>query len=213
MGIAVKDGKRKEHRAVHLDLTNSPSNTDDSNSVSTILDTPSIDSNVKKKSKLSHPATPTDTLSSIADKFKESSNSSSKDICSEPGGPTIMKDDPDEFKPSDFFDEHRCLMSVFNCSAVSITNSAYGQFMAMSSRQPPTVVLTQKTLLPPPESDTSMLRIPPATPKLLTNSNVISVALMACGAILSLKSIRSLAPATSKVKNQERMNQTSMIGI
>jgi len=43
-GIEVEGGKRKRHRAVYLDLTNSSSETErESNNVSIILDTPSFD--------------------------------------------------------------------------------------------------------------------------------------------------------------------------
>jgi len=67
-GIKVEGGKRKRHRAVYLDLTNSSSESEhDSNTVSLILDTPSFNAKVKKKPKFSPaPSSSTDTLSPIS---------------------------------------------------------------------------------------------------------------------------------------------------
>jgi len=66
-GIKVEGVTRKKHRAIYLDLTNSSSESEiESDDVSFILDTPSFNSKVKKKSRFS-PAqsSSTDTLSPI----------------------------------------------------------------------------------------------------------------------------------------------------
>jgi len=91
---------------------------------------------------------------------QESSDSRSEDISSERGDLALTKNDPDDFKLSDIFDEngeiytdtlwsspdygdvlvrnqHGCLLSVFDCYTVSIIQSEYGRLTVMSSRQPP----------------------------------------------------------------------------
>jgi len=67
-GIKVEGGKRKRHKAIYLDLTNSSSESEiESNIVSIILDTPSFNAKVKKKPKLSPtPSSSADTLSPIS---------------------------------------------------------------------------------------------------------------------------------------------------
>jgi len=53
-GIKLEGGKRRRHRAVYLDSTNSSSETEtECNNVSIILDTPSFDAKVLKKPKFS----------------------------------------------------------------------------------------------------------------------------------------------------------------
>jgi len=65
--IKLEGSKRKRHRAVYLDLTNSSSEFEtDSNNVSLILDTPSFHAKVKKKPKFSPaPSSSADTISPI----------------------------------------------------------------------------------------------------------------------------------------------------
>jgi len=67
-GIKVEGGKRKRHRAVYLDMTNSFSESEnESNNVSLILDTPSFNAKIKKKPKFSpSPSSSTDTTSPIS---------------------------------------------------------------------------------------------------------------------------------------------------
>jgi len=55
-GIKKENLKRKRHRAVYLDLTNSSSDSDhELNATSMILDTPSVCAKVKKRSKILAP--------------------------------------------------------------------------------------------------------------------------------------------------------------
>jgi len=67
-GIKIEGGKRKRHRAVYLNLTNSSSESEiESSNVSIILDTPFFNAKVEKKPKLSPiPSSSFDTLSPIS---------------------------------------------------------------------------------------------------------------------------------------------------